>query len=819
MANWNVLKTAVANIINANNNQEITGQLLQNVLNNIITNVGENATFAGIATTTTNPGAPDGPVFYLATTAGVYPNFNGLEVLDGEAVVFSWNNSAWSKKVTGFATQENINEKLSQLGSKVNNIETKIESKTITDTNEDTVSDLWKKGNTFTLEVELSNITQIYGLYGSTLSDGYDLLGDTNSVGNGITLQRDYYAIRCYNTKGIEKTYHVFGSPNLSVLSYEFKEHKININERVDVLELQTNYKTVTTSAQDAVSDLWKKGCIFTLDIELENITQIYGMYGKTLEEGFDLIGSNIEAANGIVLSRDYYAIRCYNTEGIEKIYKVFRSPNLKQIYEQTNQIKSVDFYFKNKYTHVSGINVGDYVPNFDGRVYDYNGTYSIHLPLTNGVVIKVKNSVVLGDFNKFIVIDKNTRLCTEAISIIGKDSFEYTAKNDCIIVYSTYSKNTVVETDVCSIVLNDLVSNIDTNKNFRSFFDYKVALSMDRTTLKTSVEVASCGKCTVIYDNNGYPSLMYKIPITSIASLNDMLGDDSTPHPAFVVNGETKKCIYAAVFMNSEYNGVPVSWFGLPTNGHGSHTTIKEKCKSKGEGWHMETIWERSLISLLSAKYHNNTPRGNNDKGRSLTHKYEYVELVNNGLPGSVDHGRAWINGSQPISWSHTNSEWGIYDIIGGYHERCDLLKIDNGKIIMSLDNSFNSDESAWFDTGVYLTWQNNKITIDTNIKERVGFKQIDVWTDMDISQSYDGIDLDLRKKMVLALITPYLSSRKDKAVDFNGSTWINDSIIAYPFLGGAAAYVGSSLGMNIMSYSSSEDHGNIGARLFYIE
>ena len=117
MANWNTLKGAVANVINANGNQAITGQLLQNVLNNIITNVGENATFAGIATVDTNPGAPDGPVFYLATTAGVYSNFNGIEVQDGEAVILLWNNNAWSKKVivTGFATQE----KLSQLGSEL----------------------------------------------------------------------------------------------------------------------------------------------------------------------------------------------------------------------------------------------------------------------------------------------------------------------------------------------------------------------------------------------------------------------------------------------------------------------------------------------------------------------------------------------------------------------------------------------------------------------------------------------------------------------------------------------------------------------------
>ena len=108
MANWTILKAAIADIIKTNGNQEITGQLLQNVLNNIVSSVGENATFAGIAIPTTNPGAPDGPVFYLAATAGIYPNFNGNEVLGGEAAILLWNNGAWSKKVTGFATQKKL---------------------------------------------------------------------------------------------------------------------------------------------------------------------------------------------------------------------------------------------------------------------------------------------------------------------------------------------------------------------------------------------------------------------------------------------------------------------------------------------------------------------------------------------------------------------------------------------------------------------------------------------------------------------------------------------------------------------------------------
>lgn len=110
MANWDILKSAIAGIIKTNSNQEITGQLLQNVLNNIVSSVGENATFAGIATPTTNPGAPDGPVFYLATQAGVYVNFNGIELLEGEAVILQWDNGAWAKKTSGFATQQQLTE-------------------------------------------------------------------------------------------------------------------------------------------------------------------------------------------------------------------------------------------------------------------------------------------------------------------------------------------------------------------------------------------------------------------------------------------------------------------------------------------------------------------------------------------------------------------------------------------------------------------------------------------------------------------------------------------------------------------------------------
>jgi hypothetical protein len=96
MANWSTLKAAIANIIKTNGNQEITGQLLQNVLNNIVSSVGENSTFAGIATPATNPGVPDGPVFYFANEPGVYSNFSSIIIsYYGIYILYNDMNNSW----------------------------------------------------------------------------------------------------------------------------------------------------------------------------------------------------------------------------------------------------------------------------------------------------------------------------------------------------------------------------------------------------------------------------------------------------------------------------------------------------------------------------------------------------------------------------------------------------------------------------------------------------------------------------------------------------------------------------------------------------
>lgn len=99
MANWDNLKSAIEQVIKQNGNQEITGEILQNTLKSIVNNVGKYATFAGIATPETNPGTPDGPVFYLAATAGTYVNFGNIELTDKVFIIFNTTKGVWSRYV------------------------------------------------------------------------------------------------------------------------------------------------------------------------------------------------------------------------------------------------------------------------------------------------------------------------------------------------------------------------------------------------------------------------------------------------------------------------------------------------------------------------------------------------------------------------------------------------------------------------------------------------------------------------------------------------------------------------------------------------
>lgn len=107
MGNYEQLKAAITAVIKANGMQKITGNVLQTTLLSLVSNIGDNATFAGMATPDTNPGTPDQNIFYLAAQPGVYSNFGGVELTD-QVLIFTNKNGIWVKNESGIATSGKI---------------------------------------------------------------------------------------------------------------------------------------------------------------------------------------------------------------------------------------------------------------------------------------------------------------------------------------------------------------------------------------------------------------------------------------------------------------------------------------------------------------------------------------------------------------------------------------------------------------------------------------------------------------------------------------------------------------------------------------
>lgn len=111
MANYATLKAAIQQVIKANGNNEITGPILQQSLLSMINSLGDGFMFAGIATPSTNPGTPDQNLYYIASTAGTYSNFNAIVVNANEVAILTYNGS-WAKISTGFATSQALEKKV-----------------------------------------------------------------------------------------------------------------------------------------------------------------------------------------------------------------------------------------------------------------------------------------------------------------------------------------------------------------------------------------------------------------------------------------------------------------------------------------------------------------------------------------------------------------------------------------------------------------------------------------------------------------------------------------------------------------------------------
>ena len=110
MANYANLLAQIAANIYSNNNQEITGDILQLQLNAMVASLGAGYQFMGVAHPSDTPsGYADLRAFWLAGDAGTYTNFGGLVLDDGEVAVIKYDGNGWSKATISIINRNPLN--------------------------------------------------------------------------------------------------------------------------------------------------------------------------------------------------------------------------------------------------------------------------------------------------------------------------------------------------------------------------------------------------------------------------------------------------------------------------------------------------------------------------------------------------------------------------------------------------------------------------------------------------------------------------------------------------------------------------------------
>lgn len=203
---------------------------------------------------------------------------------------------------------------------------------------------------------------------------------------------------------------------------------------------------------------------------------------------------------------------------------------------------------------------------------------------------------------------------------------------------------------------------------------------------LRQSVEAASGGVNTVLYDSKGYPSIMCVIPRFNIEDIDPALG--SGPHPAFVVGGVQKSEIFVGKFQAAVHDERALSLPGQDPTTSIDFDTANTRCASKGPGWHMITNAEWAAVALWCWK-NGFMPRGNTNWGRDHEQTYEVGRRIDGHAPGVSEGTGRTLTGSGPASWFHDNSPAGIADMTGNVWEWVRGLRLVDGEIQIIPDNN----------------------------------------------------------------------------------------------------------------------------------
>lgn len=345
------------------------------------------------------------------------------------------------------------------------------------------------------------------------------------------------------------------------------------------------------------------------------------------------------------------------------------------------------------------------------------------------------------------------------------------------------------------------------------------------KDTLRASVEAATGGKVTVLYDDKGYPSYMVRIPKFNLQDIDSSLG--TGVHPAFIVGGVEKSEILIGQFPAKVVDGRACSLPGVDPTTLVTFDQALSYCTAKGSGWHLMTAWEWAAIALWCMK-NGFQPRGNTNYGRSHEATYETGVRTDGKAPGDTSGGRT-LTGTGPASWRHDNSYTGIADLTGNIWMWLYGLKLVEGRLVYTQDNNYNLSENSWYQSGVYInsTVASDGDHDDDGVYEDVGdpiiadsvinttgpagsnedydYTYLSSWKSMSVTATHQ--DLSVLKQM---LIAPTLTNPGQLLENIKGAVYVRNYGERIPLRGGTwynGSYAGlaSLILINRRSYSKS--------------